>query len=152
MLGIDFGDRWDDPVNRWLIADRAQQRWYCYSRNRDFPENHNTNVVAVTGPGTVFEESRHYTLTEVDSDTILAIEVADFDVHWAEPGDLRIDDLPGSFPSGVDDNGFFVLFADGSVAFLSARVPLEVLAKFFTVEGARQYDRDEMLGPFLEVR
>ena len=96
----------------------------------------------------MFEEGKHYGLEDIDYDTILAIEVAEFDVHWAEPGDLRVDDLPESFPGGVDDDGFFVLFADGSVVFLRAEVPVEDLTKFFTIEGARQYDAAQVLGPY----
>jgi hypothetical protein len=87
MLNLDFGDRWDAPANRWLTA---RPHWgYCLHPERDAPECLHTNVVAVTGPGTAFEENGDCCLKEIDADTILAVEVASSGMHWAEPGDLR---------------------------------------------------------------
>jgi prepilin-type processing-associated H-X9-DG protein len=107
-----------------------------------------TNIVGITGPGTVFEEGREYRLGQFDSDTIVAIEVAEFDVCWAEPGDLHVDDVDESILAGPDGGGLNVLFADGSIWFLSSKVPLEDLKKFFTIEGAKAHDRDQVLAPY----
>jgi hypothetical protein len=86
MVGIDFGDRWDDPVNRWLCHSLFYA--FCFSPEADLPERFHTNVVAITGPGTAFDDERDCRLADIDDDTILVIEVASTDVHWAEPGDL----------------------------------------------------------------
>jgi len=144
MLGIDYGSPWDDPVNRPLTA--RQFLAFCHSKDDGSLESLQTNVVAIVGPGTAFEEGR---LEDVDSDTILVIKVAGFDAHWAEPGDLRIDQVPQSITAGPDGDGLCVLFADGSVWFLGAAVPFEDLKRFFTIEGAKQHDREQLLGPYV---
>ena len=78
------------------------------------------------------------------------VEIAGFDVHWAEPGDLHVDEVPESITAGPDGRGLCVLFADGTVWFLNSEVPLENLKKFFTIEGAKQHDREELLAPYAD--
>jgi hypothetical protein len=41
-----------------------------------------------------------------------------------------------------------VLFADEAVWFLDRDVALEDLKKFFTIEDAKQYEREQVLGPY----
>lgn len=146
MVDAPFGERWDDPVNRWLM-----DRWrpdFCHYQNRDSGDAGKTNVVAITGPGTAFEEGRTIGLADTNRNTILAVVVAGFDTYWMEPGDLHIDHIPDNLTSGPKGDGFHVLFADATVWFLKAEVPLEDVKKFFTLEGARQYDRDVVLAPY----
>ena len=150
MTPLDFGERWDEPVNRW--ATNGPLHVYCLYPNRDRPESLQTNVVAVVGPGTAFEEGREIGLDDLDTDTILAVEIAGFEVHWAEPGDLHVDEVPESITAGPDGGGLWVLFADGQVWFLEPEVPLEDLRKFFTIEGAKQHDREELLAPYADRR
>jgi hypothetical protein len=146
MLDIDYGKAWDDPVNRELVA----RRFYClcFTEDADSPAYLHTNIVAITGPGTAFDGEKPCRREEIDSDTILAIEIADSGVHWAEPGDLDVDRIPESITAGMDGRGVHVLFADGAVWFLDRDVPLEDLKKFFTIESAKQYDREQVLGPY----
>jgi hypothetical protein len=146
MLGIDFSDRWDDPVNRCLSA---HPYWvYCRRPDASYPESLHTNIVAVTGPGTAFDESYPIRVSELPEDTILALEVAHSDTHWMEPGDLSIDNVPAALTRGLDGGGLCVLFADASTWFLRSDVPLHELRKFFTIEGAKQFSREEVLGPY----
>lgn len=109
----------------------------------------NANVVVITGPGAPFDGQRICRLTDIDSDTILAIEVADFDRHWMEPGDLSLDEASETITRGLDGDGVHVLFADVSVWYLRADVPLPDLKKFLTIAGAKQYDREQVLGPYV---
>ena len=146
MLGIDFADRWDDPANRYLSA--RPHYTYCWSGSNDLPECLHPNIVAVTGPGTAFDGDRACRLADLDPDTILAMEVADWDCHWMEPGDLRVDRVPESIVQGMEGDGLHVLFADGSVWFVPSGVPPDDLAKLFTIDGAKQYDREQILGPY----
>lgn len=146
MLGIDFADRWDDPANRYLSA--RPHFIFCWSGDQDTPESLHPNVVAVTGPGTAFDGDRACSLADIDPDTILAIEVADWDCHWMEPGDLRVDQVPESIVRGMDGDGVHVLFADATVWFVASDVPLGELTKFFTIDGAKQWDREQVLGPY----
>jgi len=146
MMEVHYDDRWDDPTNRWVSSRPFHV--YCWSSGKGLPESLHTNVVAITGPGTAFDADRVTRLRDLDSDTILAIAIADSGIHWMEPGDLAIDQVPESITQGVEGYGVHVLFADASVWMLRPDVPLEDLKQFFTIEGARRYDRDEVLGPY----
>jgi len=65
------------------------------------------------------------------------------------PGDLDVRNVPASITEGLDGRGVYVAFADLSVWYLRKDVPLEDLKKFFSIEGARKYDRDKLLRPYL---
>jgi hypothetical protein len=137
---------WDSPDHRGLTGEPFHV--YCSrTESPSSPERLHTNVVAITGPGTAFDGDRECRLTDIDSDTVLAIEIAESGVHWAAPGDLSIDEVDASILEGLDGHGVLVLFADGEVWFVPADVPLEDLAKFFTIEGAKEHDREQVLGP-----
>ena len=135
MLDWDYGASWTDPANRWLVS--APHHTYCFSERGDSAERLHTNVVAISGPGTAFERDRASLFGDLTSDLIMVIEIADSGIHWAEPGDLHIDDVPESITSGIDGNGVCMLFVDGTVFCLSHDVPFKDLEKFFTVEGAK---------------
>jgi hypothetical protein len=88
-------------------------------------------------------------------DAILVVEVNHSGIHYRQPGDLDIRTMPREInpPKGVGISSalgdrFHVGFADGAVWALSPEIPFETLEKFFTVESAKQYDRDELLGPY----
>ena len=136
MRDYDHAARWDDQRNEWLTSKPFDI--YCFRRNRPVPECLHTNVVAITGPGTVFDGDRECTLADIDSeDTILAIEIAESGIHWAAPGDLAIDEITPTILEGLDGYGVQVLFANEAVRFVSAEVPLEDFKKLLTIEGAK---------------
>jgi hypothetical protein len=150
MLDIHYGEKWDAHSNRWFTTQPHGD--YCWGGEDGYPECLYTNVVAVTGPGTAFDDRRGRTrLADIDPDTVLVIEVVDSGIFWAEPGDLPIDDVPNSIVNGLDGDGVRVLFADGEVWLLRNDVPLEDLKKFFTIEGAMQYDREQVLRPYADA-
>jgi len=146
MMETHYDKRWDDPANRWFSSHPFHV--YCWSWENDVPESLNTNVVAITGPGTAFNGDRPIRIQDIPPNTILAIEIAESGIHWMEPGDLPIDQVPDSITQGMEGDGVHVLFADASVWILRPDVPLEDLKKFFTIEGAKRYDRDQILGPY----
>jgi len=45
-------------------------------------------------------------------------------------------------------DGYVVLFANGEGWVLSGETPISDLCKFFTIKGATQSDRDQILGPY----
>ena len=141
----DPTERWDDPRHRGLTSEPFHV--YCFRTDRPSPDRLHTNVVAITGPGTAFDGNRECRLKDIDSDTILAIEIAESGTHWAAPGDLPIDQVDASILQGLDGHGVLVLFADGQVWLVPPDVPLEDLEKFFTIEGAKKYNREQILGP-----
>jgi hypothetical protein len=143
MREIEYDQRWDDPANQWL--SKCPWPLFCWLPGENCLH---TNVVAITGRGTAFEESRVVRLKDIAPDTILAIEIAKSDIRWAEPGDLGIERIPESIAGGVDGGGVHVIFADGAVWFLRADVPLGQLRKFFTIEGAKRYHREQVLRPY----
>jgi hypothetical protein len=142
---IALDKRWDDPENGWLTG----QPEYCFCLEDSPPSSQrlHTNVVAITGPGTAFDGDRECRLEEIDSDTVLAIEIAESGTHWAAPGDLSVDEVDASILEGLAGYGVLVLFADGEVWFVPSDASFEDLKKFFTIEGAKRYDREEVLAP-----
>ena len=102
----------------------------------------------MSGPGTAFDQDRICRLEDIDAATILVIEVAESNTHWMAPGDLDVDAIQPAIVKGLEGDGVHVLFADGSVWFLGEDVPLSDLQKFFTIEGAKQHDRDDVLVPY----
>jgi hypothetical protein len=103
-------------------------------------------VVAITGPGTPFTEGLKNRIKDLPPSTILFVGVAHSGIHWMAPGDLSLDSVPESIVQGFEEEGLPLLFADGQVWFLSPEVPLDDLKKLCTIEGARQFDREEILG------
>ena len=143
MREIEYDEPWDAPTNEWIST--LPMPMFCWSPDE---EGVDTNVVAITGPGTAFEESRVAPLKNIAPDTILAIEIAKSGVRWAAPGDLDIEHIPASITRGVDGGGVHVIFADGAVWFLRADVPLDDLKHFFTIEGAKYWHREQILRPY----
>lgn len=150
MMDVDFEAKWDDTTNQYNIGFiNSPFTVYCWSSRAESSKQLNTNVMAITGPGTAFEEDQTIRLSEMDQDTILAIEVADSGTHWMEPGDIDVRNVPESITQGMDGAGVHVVFADGAVWFLRSDTPLEELKKFFTIDGAKQFDREKVLGPYV---
>lgn len=158
----DPSSAWNESANK-KMADYPWQ--FCYDAlvTWDFPRNYskNTCMMAITGPGTPLGDGNEppKSLREMDGDTILVVEVRDSGIHWMTPGDLDIRTMPRTI-NGADGHGissrhpggFHVLFADWRIWFVSQNVPFDELEKFFTVEGARKYDAEEVLGPYVLVR
>lgn len=142
-----FEQAWDDPENQWLTCSKDYD--FCWSPQQEGPEAWYTSVVAITGPGTAFEAMQTRKHEVPPPGAILAIEMADSQIIWTEPGDLDIEEVPTSIIRGIYGDGVCVLFADGRVWFLRTDVPFEDLRKFFTVQGAEQYDREGLLGPYV---
>jgi hypothetical protein len=158
----DPSSAWDDPANR-KIANYPWQ--FCYDAlvTWDFPKHYseNTSMMAITGPDTPLgcDGEPPKSLREMDGDTILVVEVRDSGLQWMAPGDLDIRTMPktinGSDGRGISSRypgGFHVLLADFRVWFVSQNVPFEELQKFFTLKGAREYDAERILGPYVLVR
>lgn len=138
---------WDSPANK-LLRDAV---WVVFSQ-RPRGKLAQTNVMAITGPGTAFDEGRPWAMDELPADTILLAEVRDSGVHWMAPGDLDIRTMPRKIGdprgiSGVVRGGFHVGFADLSVWCLRDDTPFAAVEKFFTIEGAAAHDRESVLGP-----
>ena len=104
-------------------------------------------LAAIVGPGTAFEDEFGF-VGALPEDVILLIECADSDTYWTQPGDVDVRHVPRTITGGIDGLGLHVGFADGAVWYLDKSVPLETLKRFFTVKGARECDREEVLLPY----
>lgn len=144
LPGRDYTKPWNAPQNiQWEYTAFA-----CFCMR---PRNVYTNVVAVAGEGTAFDDSVMRPIESLPDDLILLVEVRDSAIHWMEPRDFDIQSMPreiageGLCISGMDGDGFLVAFADKSVWLLDNRTPFETVSCFFTVEGADAHDRRELL-------
>lgn len=110
-----------------------------------------TNVLAVVGPDTLFDEqNRKRPFSELPPGLIVLVEVGESNIPWPAPGDLDIDSEqfrgdPDSYKLGCEENAFLVAFLDGRVWLIEKPVPWEQLEKLFTVSGAEAHDREEVL-------
>jgi hypothetical protein len=111
-----------------------------------------TRIVAIAGPGSAFDEQNRCSLAQLDGDTIILVEVANAEVRWTEPGDYTWEgEQPDSAGRGSMKIGsgegrlFHVAFQNGEVWAMAADTPLAELARFFTVQGAKENDRDTIL-------
>ena len=150
--------------NSFLHSESSQ--WACYI-DPTRPGGM-ARFAAITGPGTAFDEKAPCGIyadtssstarpTLVPPQTILFVEIRNSTKHWMEPGgdlDIRTMDHTvgrgtGNDPSGVYPEGFWVAFADGRCWYLSNDTPFDVLAKFFTIDSAKEYVRRKALGRYL---
>jgi hypothetical protein len=112
-----------------------------------------TRIAAITGPGSAFDEDNRCSFAQIDGDTIVLAEVANTDVPWTEPGDYTWQvQATGTVPAGsmkignAKGQAFHVGFQNGDVWALAAETPLSDVSRFFTVKGARENDRETILG------
>ena len=157
----NLSEPWDSATNR--NAESAGPGPYCYaSHDGNWGQvSWTTNMLAICGPGTAFGYQREppRSLRTLGSNAILVVEVRDSGIHWMQPGDVDIRDMPHTINAadghGISSRyagGFHVLFSDGAVWFLSDKIPFDTLARFFTVDEANTYNREEVLGAFVVSR
>ncbi len=146
----------DVPVN-WELPWYAQENrlaavspclLYSFERDQHGRPNSAPNVYSIVGDGTAFAESRPTGRLDLPNDTLLLIETKGDAVSWLEPIDIDIGDLhryrkPVSHPLGQH-----VGFADGTVWCISLDAPTSELQKLCTIEGAAEFDRQEVLGRY----
>jgi Protein of unknown function (DUF1559) len=144
MFDVDFETTWDAPVNRYIASTCGDYFGVGIGDPASAPRN--TKLMALTGPGTAFEEGTEHNLKDLPNDLILAIEVADSGVHWMEPGDLHVSDITTETLQGLHGKGVLVLFVDEAVRYVPSSTPIDDFKLFLTIDGAKDHDR-EMLFP-----
>lgn len=88
-----FDEPWDSPRNR-MVTDLTIGLFQCPAQPNAQPST--TNYLMVVGPHTISngrDPVKMADITDGPADTIMVVEVADSDIHWAEPRDLRFDRL-----------------------------------------------------------
>ncbi len=142
---------WNDPRNLRLQGLGVSYFEYVPPRDRPSGVDYSTYFKAITGPDTAFESTTGTNRRGLPHDLILIARVEHSDTHWLEPGDLTVAELVSSGDARellLGKDGYAVLFADGDPWVLDDRLPFSDLCRFFTIAGAKQHDRDAILGPF----
>ena len=141
----DFNEPWNGPNNRKL-AERAIPIYRCPSDTSDGAQ---TSYLAVVGDETMWPGAKNLTLRKMNdgsSKTIAVVEVANSGIGWTEPRDLPFDQAvlginsspPRQSSACIHSEhsaGANLLFADGSVHFLTNKVPPETLRALLTANG-----------------
>lgn len=156
-------DRHPEDYKRWEIGGIYAHSIPTITTGRAVRDNR-TDVVALVGPGTAFTEfavqpgpttGNTVAWQWPERDAILLVE-CDTTFHWIQPGDLDITTLDLSRSAkglgklrGNLPGGFAIAFVDCTVWFLDDSTPTSELGKFFTVESAKQYDREVVLRKYV---
>ncbi len=151
----DFSEPWDGPNNSKL-ADRMPRSFWSPSEP---PSTTYTNVVLITGPGTVFpgaKSPRMSDITDGTQNTILLTETAESTIQWLAPRDIEvIDDIVPLGSTGDPDRPGItavhwrhpmVVFADSISAYrVSDQIPPEALRALTTPAGGESVTRSDLI-------
>jgi len=157
---------WDDPANLHLAQkDSFVFLFACPSdprfvdprdRKFDVTRPQFTNYVAIVGDGTVFPGGgKPIALSEIadgPENTILLAEIANSDIHWSQPRDLRFDQMSFAINhptrpsiSSPHAKGPGVVFADGRYYRIAESISPEAVKALITINGAEELSRDELV-------
>ncbi len=139
---------WNGPCNRTLTDSDLHGAFRCPCKYIWRTPN-TTNYVAVVGPHTAWPGTKGSKLEDFKDgpgNTILVVEIANSDIHWAEPCDLSVEELVTkinadrrhSLSSRHWPRGVNVLFADGSVRYLPENLAPELLQALLTPDGGEK--------------
>jgi hypothetical protein len=100
-----------------------------------------TDYLFVVGKGTLFEPpptgAGFSSITDGTSNTIMAVDVADSGIHWAEPRDLDISQ-PMALPTGNHPVVNLAVFYDGHTSAISINTPQQIIRNLATCAGGER--------------
>lgn len=136
-----FDEPWNGPNNSKLHGETM--RVYCCSSRSRRQTMTDTSYVAVIDPKTAWPGQKSASLknfTDGTADTILVTEMADSGIHWMEPRDLKMTEIPMEVnprgKSGISSehpNVALAVFADGHTAAIQKNTPSEIVERLFTI-------------------
>lgn len=144
---------WNAPANAALCRQPGQTGnvGRLFQITGEARQNeHCTDFVLVTGPGTLFPDDGPVSLIDVTDDratTISFVEIDRSDILWYEPRDLRIDQMsfrindPDRTRPSIGDRrakGAIVAMVDGSVRLLPQDTPPETVQAMLTIAGGEE--------------
>jgi hypothetical protein len=152
---LKIDEPWNSPHNTKVLSQfkpnygPSYPYYECPSanhKNNDFT----TNYIAVIGPGTAWRENgpvKFSDLPDRGKHTVMAVEVVDSGVHWAEPRDLTVDEALEGLKTGkglrissAHPGCINILFADDAVRMLPSKMPISVWRKILAGD-AMDFDK-----------
>jgi len=142
---FDRTQPWNSPRNRNL-ANTVLPTYRCPSDPSEDPLE--TNYVMIVGPATISDGPHAVRLEDIRdgaSNTIMLVEVTESGIHWAEPRDLRAEDIDfmlendrGEGIGSAHPGGVNAAFCDGSVRFLPAEEDPDDIRAMSTIAGGER--------------
>jgi hypothetical protein len=143
-----FDEPWDGPNNRKL--HNQYPAYFCCPACWQKQPKGETNYVAVVGPDTLWpgEKATSFAgLIDGSSNTIMVVEVHNSGIHWMEPRDLHVTQMPmavnpprGQGISSPHPNCALAVFADGHTQALRNDTPPSVLRAALTIAGGESFE------------
>lgn len=141
-----FDEPWNGPHNSKLHGEVIEV-FCCPSRPKQQAATE-ASYVAVIGPQTAWPgtmATKFSDFTDGTSNTIIVVEVASSGIHWMEPRDLHVVQMPmavnaprGQGISSAHPNVALAVFADGHTAALTKNTPSDILRALLTIAGGEQ--------------
>ena len=133
---------WNSPYNAKILSIHFPE-CECPIINRE-KNDFSTNYMAIIGPGTIWKAEGSKKRSDLPNDwinAVVAVEVVDSGIHWAEPFALTVDEVLDNMRTGkgvristCHRNGVNVLFADGRARTFPTKMPLELWRKILMGE------------------
>jgi prepilin-type processing-associated H-X9-DG protein len=143
-----FDEPWDGPNNSKLHGT-ALKIYSCPAHPEKQPKT-DTDYVVVVGPQTMWPGEKAIKMADIKdgtSNTLMVVEVHNSGIHWMEPRDLHVTQMPlainpprGQGISSAHQGGANVTFADGSVRFLKNDLSSESLRAALTRSSRDRWD------------
>lgn len=137
----DFSQAWDGPTNSMLLTP-SPHAYICPSYN-GLPSMGSTCYATISGSDTVMGAGECIRIRDIrdgTSNTLMVVEACQLNIPWMKPQDIDEDSVTKiGAPDGISSShqkGVNVLFADGSVRFLSSETSPELLRAIITRDGA----------------
>lgn len=137
-----FDEPWDGPNNR-LLANAIVQVYRCPSNPKT--NSPTTDYVMIVGPGTISDgpsATKIQDIKDSTSNTLLVVEIPSSNIPWMKPQDLDAKStkvaMGAAQAPGIGSRhpgGANVLYADGSVRFVSGSISPALLQGMSTIAG-----------------
>jgi hypothetical protein len=142
---INLNEPWDSPHNK-PILDSSSYAFLC----PNLPDENelDTSYVMIVGPDTISDGPHSSSLHDFQdgaSNTIFAVEIANSGIHWAEPRDLKADEInyrindPDHKGISSCHKGYaHVLFGDNTVREMKDSTDPEIVKAMTTIAGGEK--------------
>jgi prepilin-type processing-associated H-X9-DG protein len=146
----DFKEPWDGPNNSRLVGTIDNVFYRCPSEDSTVGRSQ-TSYVMIVGPGTISDgptPTRISQIADGTSNTIMLVEVTGSGIHWAEPRDLKLEEVTFAVNDGAG-NGIGsrhpgvanVLLCDGTAHSIDESIDPELLRDITTIAGGEDVGR-----------